>query len=165
MELVGLSQGVVTGATFAGIVLGLSLVAGLLAGQFRRGVVGELRESLTTANTELDIERKRGDRLEALLARTTKEFEGRVSSLEARLANMETENRVLRETLQTGIRLAPEFTSTMTELLAKHEERSMQMIEHNADVVAARVSEAHEQRVREWNRRFDKLEAALKGEE
>ena len=151
-ETVAISQGVVTGATFAGIVLGLSLIAGLLAGQFRRGVVGELRESLGTANTELDIERKRGDRLEA-----------KVQSLSDRLTRMETENRVLRETLQTGIRLAPEFTTTMTKLLQAHEERSMRMIDHNAEVVAAKVSDAHEARVREWNARFDKLEAALEG--
>jgi hypothetical protein len=48
-------------ATFVGLIL----LAGLLAGQFRRGVVQELRESLATANTEITIERGRSDRLEA----------------------------------------------------------------------------------------------------
>lgn len=50
--------------TGAGIVVGLVLLAGILAGQFRRGVVEELRQTLATAKTEIDIERARSDRLE-----------------------------------------------------------------------------------------------------
>jgi len=105
-------------------VLTLVLLAGLLAGQFRKGVVQELRDSLETANTEIEIERKRADRLD----RDVKQAVLATRALESRIAALETENRVLRETLQTGLRLAPEFKDTMLTLLREHEDRSKVLI-------------------------------------
>lgn len=110
-------------------VIGLVLAAGTVAGQFRRGVVSELRDSLSTANTELDIERKRSDRLEEV-----------VRDLERRLGALEAENRVLRETLQTGIRLAPEFQAIIAAQLADHEKRSEVML-REAETRAAEVAD------------------------
>lgn len=112
-EVVYAITGVIVG------VLGIIALVGLVMGQFRRGVVTELRASLNTANTELDIERKRSDRLEDA-----------VKNLETRLAALEAENRVLRETLQTGLRLAPEFKDTMVDLLRVHEEKSAILMDH-----------------------------------
>lgn len=124
-------------AAVVAVVFGLILVAGLAAGQFRKGVVGELRNSLSTANTELDIERKRGDRLETA-----------VNNLSARMAVLETENRILRETLQTGLRLAPEFKESMVAMLREHEEKSRDLI---MSVAAGAVAERsiHETKVAE----------------
>lgn len=55
---------------------GLVLAAGLVAGQFRRGVVEELRSSLRTAKDEIDIQRERGDRLDAENKQFRTELEG-----------------------------------------------------------------------------------------
>lgn len=138
-------------------VIGLVLVAGLVAGQFRRGVVQELRESLSTANTELDIERRRGDRLEEA-----------VRGLERRLGTLEAENRVLRETLQTGIRLAPEFQAIISEQLRDHERRSEAMVraaeEHSKDVAretAAQVITAAETQAGKMVEALEKAMAAF----
>lgn len=65
MELLATYLGPVgIGLTVVVSMVALVLVAGLLAGQFRRGVVEELRGSLSTANDEIAIERGRSDRLE-----------------------------------------------------------------------------------------------------
>jgi hypothetical protein len=72
-----------TGVTVLGIigaVLALILLAGLVAGQFRRGVVSELREALASAQVEIDLANGRADRLEASL----KFMEQRIHELEAR---------------------------------------------------------------------------------
>ena len=52
------------GLTVLVSVVTVALVGGVVAGQFRAGIVNELRAALATANTEIDIERKRSDRLE-----------------------------------------------------------------------------------------------------
>lgn len=132
--------------SIAGGVTTLLLVVGLVAGQFRRGVVQELRDSLKTAADEIALQRERGDRLEKTVA-----------DMQARLAAMETENRILRETLQTGLRLAPEFKDAMAELLKRHEERSEAMLARTALEVATKVAESEarrEERVREAHRRL-----------
>lgn len=66
--------------TAAVALLALILVAGVVFGQFRRGVVTELREALETARNEIEIERGRADRLE----RTVERLEEKVHELEAR---------------------------------------------------------------------------------
>lgn len=71
-----LAATLVNGLTVAGIVVGLVLLAGILAGQFRRGVVEELRQTLATAKNEIDIERARGDRLERELTASRQEVAG-----------------------------------------------------------------------------------------
>lgn len=60
----------------AAAVLGVVLIAGLLAGQFRRGVVEELRATISTANNEIEIERSRSDRLEREAQHLRMEVEG-----------------------------------------------------------------------------------------
>ena len=50
------------------IVLGLVLVGGLMLGQFRRGVVTELREALNSAQSEIEINRGIVARLETEMA-------------------------------------------------------------------------------------------------
>lgn len=116
-------------------VFALLLVAGLLAGQFRRGVVQELRDSLETANTEIGIERARADRLE----RTLQDNNVAIHRLEERIQRLEGENRILRETLQTGLKLAPEFKETMLDLLRVHEEKSQVMLEHMQNEIILRL--------------------------
>lgn len=73
----------------------LVLLAGLVAGQFRRGVVEELRQSLHTANTEIEIERKRSDRLEA-----------EAQALRAEVIALRTEVETLRSVLTDDRALA-----------------------------------------------------------
>lgn len=65
-------------------VIGIVLAAGAIAGQFRRGVVGELRDSLSTAKTEIDIERSRSDRLE----QEAKDLRREVVALRAEVATL-----------------------------------------------------------------------------
>ena len=79
-------------------VLGLILLAGLVAGQFRRGVVQELRDSLHTANTEIEIERRRSDRLDA----ESKELRLEVIALRTEVATLRsvlTDDRKLAQTV------------------------------------------------------------------
>lgn len=63
-----------------GAVLGLILMAGILAGQFRRGVVSELRDALESARTEIELANGRADRLE----KQVQFMEQRLHELEAR---------------------------------------------------------------------------------
>lgn len=126
-------------------VVGILLTAGAIAGQFRRGVVGELRDSLSTANTELDIERKRSDRLEEA-----------VREMARRLGALEAENKVLRETLQTGLRLAPEFQAIIAAQLAEHEKRSEALL-LGAEARAAEVAFKAAAGIQESLARFEQL--------
>lgn len=103
--LASLSSGVMTVLGIVTALAGLVLLAGLLAGQARKGIVQELRESLKTAKDEMDISRGRADRLED----ESKRDHDALAAMDIRLSTLEAENRILRETLQTGIRLAPEF--------------------------------------------------------
>lgn len=74
----------VTWLTAAGVLVGLILLAGILAGQFRRGVVEELRQTLATAKVEIDIERSRSDRLE----REAQKLRQEVAALRAEVATL-----------------------------------------------------------------------------
>jgi uncharacterized coiled-coil DUF342 family protein len=74
----------VTLLTGAGVVVGLVLLAGILAGQFRRGVVEELRSTLETAKNEIEIERGRSDRLE----REAMSLRNEVSGLRSEVATL-----------------------------------------------------------------------------
>lgn len=74
-----------------GVVFGLVLGAGLLAGQFRRGVVKELRNALESALTEIKIQRERGDRQDEDL-----------KSLTVEVAGLRKENEILRSVLISG---------------------------------------------------------------
>jgi len=123
--------------------LGLIFLTGLVAGQFRRSVISELRDSLTTANTEIDIERKRSDRLEADLKTACDELHTLSQKMETRVSILEAENAVLRETLRTGIELAPAFKEVMAEMLKIHEERSLAMLERISAEQEVRVAERH----------------------
>ncbi len=86
---------------------------GILLGQFRKGVVSELRESLETAQTEIAINRGIVNRLEVDM----KKMEGRCEHLEA-------ENRALRTAVETGAALVPfmreELDKFEIRILARH---------------------------------------------
>lgn len=122
--MLAVSQALGTTLAVVGGIAGLVLLAGLLAGQFRRGVVQELRDALATAKTEIDIERGRSDRLETEL----KENREQLGEVEKRLIAIEAENRTLRETLSSGIKLAPEFQHLVEVEFRHHEDRSTKMV-------------------------------------
>lgn len=94
-------------------VVALLLIGAGLAAQYRRGVVKELRESLKTASTEIEIHRGIVDRLES-----------KIDALDARCTALEVENKSLRGILATGTHLAPVIEVQLTEiisLLKEHE--------------------------------------------
>lgn len=88
--------------TVVGLVLGLVLLAGLLAGQFRRGVVSELRDALEAAKNENEILSSRADRLETDM----KELSRKVDALH-------TENAALQAAIASGATLAPQITAVI----------------------------------------------------
>jgi len=94
--------------TVVGIVtsiLGIVLLAGLVAGQFRKGVVTELRDSLATAKTENDLLSGRIDRMEA-----------DIKNLVEKVAKLHVENGVLRSALTESSHVR----EVVAEELAKH---------------------------------------------
>lgn len=106
---------VLTVFTVAGILLGLVLLAGLVAGQFRRGVVDELRATLQTAKTEIDVERSRSDRLER-----------EAQALRSEVAALRAEVKTLRSVLTDGQQLAAQVAET---LARQNDQRSNRMVE------------------------------------
>ena len=85
------------------VIAGLFVAAGALFGQFRRGVVKELRDSLDTARTEIGIERDRANRIEH-----------EMRALEAANAALAAEVKTLRELLVGGDHLAVAITDAIT---------------------------------------------------
>jgi hypothetical protein len=79
-----------------GAILGILMVAGLIAGQARRGVISELRASLATANEQIALERQRGDRLERLMEAQRRELE-----------TLGAEHALVRDLLRGGGHLQP----------------------------------------------------------
>lgn len=89
------------------------LALGIILGQFRRGVVAELRASLGTAQVEIGIHKDIVERLQ-----------GALDKLEKRLAALEEENRQLHATLEVGTALIPfvrdEFSAFEARVVARH---------------------------------------------
>jgi Skp family chaperone for outer membrane proteins len=110
--------------TGIGIVIGLVLLAGLVAGQFRRGVVDELRDALQTAKTEIDIERARSDRLE----REAQQLRTELAGLRAEVATLRsvlTDDRKLASTIAEALRRendtrAEHFMDEIKEAMGRH---------------------------------------------
>lgn len=119
--------------TGGAIVVGLVLLAGILAGQFRRGVVDELRATLATAKTEIEIERTRSDRLER-----------EANTLRTEVAGLRAEVKTLRSVLTDEHKVA----KTVAEALRLEDERRAQaIIDAIKDTVAmavVRIIEANE---------------------
>jgi UPF0716 family protein affecting phage T7 exclusion len=86
-------------------ILGIVLLAGLVAGQFRKGVVTELRDSLATAKTENDLLSGRIDRMEA-----------DIKNLVEKVAKLNVENGVLRSALTESSHVR----EAVAEELSKH---------------------------------------------
>ena len=94
------------------LLLGAFMTTGAIVGQFRRGVIDELRASLATAQSEIEIQRGRGDRLETAM-----------SALNEKLAATTAENQLLSLQLKTGMRLAPEFQQILTAQMDEYQRR------------------------------------------
>lgn len=110
-------------------VLGVILIAGLLAGQFRRGVVEELRATITTANTEIEIERGRSDRLER-----------EALSLRVEVEGLRKEVATLRSVMIDDRKLARSIASE----LAEHRENELGEIKEAIGMSTARIAELME---------------------
>ena len=97
-----------------GVLMAAAAASGLLLGQFRRGVIRELRESLTTAQTEIGINRQIVNRLE-----------DSIRKVEARCGTLEHENSGLRIAVETGAALVPfvqaEFAKFERSVIARHQ--------------------------------------------
>ncbi len=110
-------------------IAGLILLAGLLAGQFRRGVVQELRETLTTAKSEIDIERSRSDRLEKELAKAH-DFS---VQLQAEIAGLRSEVLILRsvrvDEAKVAQAVADRLRDDVKEAIGMQTARLVEMIE------------------------------------
>ena len=85
------------------VIASLVLAGGVLFGQFRRGIVRELRDSLDTARTEIGIERDRANRIEAEMRK-----------LEAANAALTAEVKTLRELLVGGEHLSVALSDAIT---------------------------------------------------
>lgn len=118
-------SGFIALVTAVGLVLsGVGYSLGVFLSSRRKGVA----DSLETALNEVTAMRLRADRLAEELANLRKQHDEELTALRRRMAILEAENNTLRETLQTGIRLAPEFEKLVAEQLARHEERSEAML-------------------------------------
>ncbi|MFL5736746.1 MAG: hypothetical protein ACJ76P_05345 [Actinomycetota bacterium] len=109
-----------------GAVFALLLVIGAIAGQFRRGVVSELREALATASNEIGVERGRADRLEREAGQLRQE-------LAAIRAEVQTLRSVLRDDHTIAKRVASELseqtaasTRVMTRVLVEELRKTVQ---------------------------------------
>lgn len=107
-------------------VLAVVLIAGLLAGQFRRGVVDELRATISTANSEIEIERGRSDRLEREAA-----------MLRAEVGALRTEVATLRSVMLDDRKLA----RSIAEELAKTRVQEVEDMKNAMGMHTARVLE------------------------
>ncbi len=121
------------GALFAiaAAIVGLVLLAGLVAGQFRRGVVQELRESLLTATNEISIERGRSDRLE-------REAIGMHEEIKALRAQVATLHTVLRDDQQIARLVGAELKNELATLIQHDDEK----LQENVALGVARGLEA-----------------------
>ena len=115
IEIIAQNSGALGGdlAIIIGGALALLGGAGVMFGQFRRGVVTELRESLGTAQVELGIHKEIVDRLQRTL-----------DLMEERLKALENENKQLHATLEVGTALIPfvrdEFAAFEARVVARH---------------------------------------------
>ena len=109
----------------AAAVIGLILIAGVVAGQFRRGVISELRASLETATSEIEIQRQRSERLTADVQQLREEN----AALHAELAT-------LRDMLLTGGHLQKAIVDAITDAVSKS---TLSVIE-NSNALAASVT-------------------------
>jgi hypothetical protein len=148
----------------SGIVLGvlaIALVAGLLAGQFRRGVVQELRASLDTAAGEIAIERGRADRLEGVITK----MQAEITILQNRIALLQDFNKMAATvaaelslvTKQTALDLAKITQQTATDLAAA--------LDRQAGKVAAVAVQAADDLAAKTVQTATDLEAARKARE
>ena len=98
--------------TIAAGILGLAGMAGFVFAQLRKGVIQELRETIATANTEIQIQRGRSDRLEKDL-----------KDLELKFTEITTENRTYYKVITSGEALSPKLEVLLNkqtaEILAK----------------------------------------------
>lgn len=123
-----------------GVVLGgLGYAAGVFLSSRRRGV----SDALSTALDEVAAMRLRADRLAEEVANLRKKHDDELGQMRERLTMLESENRVLRETLQTGIKLAPEFQQVIVEQLRLHEERSETLVDDRLKAFAERTKRSH----------------------
>lgn len=98
-------------------VLAIVLLAGLVAGQFRRGVVDELRATLATAKTEIDVERLRSDRLER-----------EAGALRTQVAGLVAEVATLRSVLTDERKVAAAVSGELKEALGMQTARIVESI-------------------------------------
>lgn len=114
-------------------VLGLVLLAGLVAGQFRRGVVDELRQTLITAKSEIDIERSRSDRLEREAAQLRTEVAGLRAEVKT-LRSVLTDDRKLAQTVAEALRAEDErradyLVDELKEAMGQHAARIIEALD------------------------------------
>lgn len=104
-------------------------MSGLLAGQFRRGVVEELRATVATANAEIEIERGRSDRLEREAQALRIEVEGLRTEVATLRSVMMDDRRVARA---VGEELAVARRHEMDEIkeaIGMHTARALETME------------------------------------
>ncbi len=111
--LVALTIQVWYGLGALGCIAGGAATTGIVLGQLRRGVIEELRESLRTAQVEIDINRSIVSRLDEAMKK-----------IEGRCEHLETENKNLRTAVETGAALVPfmreEFAKFQDQVVARH---------------------------------------------
>jgi chromosome segregation ATPase len=129
----------VAGATAA--IAGLVLLAGLVAGQFRRGVVEELRAALNTAKDEIEIERGRGDRLESEMRKQREVHDAELREMRDDInglhAQLELANRD-RDLMRQLIAMQTQVPQALTDAIAS---LTKQSAEHITEHVDARTQE------------------------
>ena len=112
--------------------VGLVLLSGVIAGQFRRGVVSELRDALQSANNEIQIERGRGDRIEKeakeqkeRFEKETRDLRDQVQALTAQVATLQS---VLRDDRQIAALVAAELKNELRQMLTHDDEKLQEQI-------------------------------------
>ena len=101
------------------VIAGLVLAGGVLFGQFRRGIVRELRDSLDTARTEIGIERDRANRIEAEMRK-----------LESANAALSAEVKTLRELLVGGDHISVALSDVINNSEARATAKILEAIEN-----------------------------------
>jgi hypothetical protein len=122
------------GATAA--IAGLVLLAGLVAGQFRRGVVEELRAALNTAKDEIEIERGRGDRLESEMRKQRELHDAELREMRDDItglhAQLELANRD-RDLMRQLIAMQTQVPQALTDAIANLTQQAAQHITEHVD--------------------------------
>lgn len=118
------------GAALFGVIVAAGVIIGVGILQLRRGALTELRDTIATANAEIDLQKSRGDRLE-----------GEVRELKGELEHARAELESLRDLLRAGETLAPYMENIVRDVVGQATARQAEVLRQTSDALDTRLTE------------------------